>query len=245
LVLQMREILIDWLVEVAEEYRLSSETLYLAKNFLDRYLSLKPVSKGKMQLVGLTALYVAAKFEEMFPPPVDDMVYISDNTYTRDEVLGCEEDLLNTLNFSLCCTTEKNFLRRFQMAAAADIDAVKYLNFVVVLSNFLCERSLQEYEFVQFSHSTIAAGALALALHTLSLPAWTKTLSFYSGYTESDVEFQRAIFALHKLHRKTFESMSMIPLRFQAVNDKYLAQKNLGIAKIPPCESLPSFVQTS
>jgi Cyclin, N-terminal domain/Cyclin, C-terminal domain len=131
-----------------------------------------------MQLVGLTALYVAAKFEEMFPPPVEDMVYISDNTYTREDVLSCEEDLLNTLEFNLCCTTEKNFLRRFQMAAAADIDAVKYLNFVVVLSNFLCERTLQEYEFVQFSHSVIAAGALALALHTLNLPAWVGGVQF-------------------------------------------------------------------
>jgi hypothetical protein len=77
----MRGILIDWLVEVAEEYRLESETLFLAVNYIDRFLSQVPVNRSKLQLVGVTCMLVAAKYEEIHPPAVDEFVYISDNTY--------------------------------------------------------------------------------------------------------------------------------------------------------------------
>ena len=77
----MRGILIDWLVEVAEEYRLEAETLYLAVNYIDRFLSHVPVNRSKLQLVGVTCMLVAAKYEEIHPPAVAEFVYISDNTY--------------------------------------------------------------------------------------------------------------------------------------------------------------------
>ena len=77
----MRRILIDWLVEVAEEYRLESETLFLAVNYIDRFLSHVPVNRSKLQLVGVTCMLVASKYEEIHPPAVDEFVYISDNTY--------------------------------------------------------------------------------------------------------------------------------------------------------------------
>lgn len=56
----MRAILVDWLVEVAEEYRLHSETLYLAVSFIDRFLSYMSVVRAKLQLVGTAAMFIAA-----------------------------------------------------------------------------------------------------------------------------------------------------------------------------------------
>lgn len=56
----MRAILVDWLVEVGEEYKLHSETLYLAVNYLDRFLSCMSVLRGKLQLVGTAAILLAA-----------------------------------------------------------------------------------------------------------------------------------------------------------------------------------------
>ena len=64
----MRGILIDWLVEVAEEYRLEAETLYLAVNYIDRFLSFVPVNRSKLQLVGVTCMLIASKYEEIHPP---------------------------------------------------------------------------------------------------------------------------------------------------------------------------------
>lgn len=56
----MRSILVDWLVEVAEEYKLHTETLYLAVNCIDRFLSYMSVVRAKLQLVGTAAMFIAA-----------------------------------------------------------------------------------------------------------------------------------------------------------------------------------------
>jgi cyclin A len=56
----MRSILVDWLVEVAEEYRLQTETLYLAVSYIDRFLSFMSVVRAKLQLVGTAAMFIAA-----------------------------------------------------------------------------------------------------------------------------------------------------------------------------------------
>lgn len=84
----MRGILVDWLVEVAEEYKLSSENLYLSTNFVDRFLTVKPVLRGQLQLVGVCCMLIASKYEEIFAPQVEDFVYITDNTYKATEVLS-------------------------------------------------------------------------------------------------------------------------------------------------------------
>jgi len=83
----MRSILIDWLVEVAEEYKLQNETLYLAVSFIDRFLSHMSVLRGKLQLVGTAAMFIASKYEEIYPPEVSEFVYITDDTYTKKQVL--------------------------------------------------------------------------------------------------------------------------------------------------------------
>ena len=82
----MRSILVDWLVEVSQEYRLDSQTLFMAVSYIDRFLSEMSVQRGKLQLVGVTAMLLASKYEEIYPPAVDEFVYITDNTYSRDQV---------------------------------------------------------------------------------------------------------------------------------------------------------------
>ncbi|OXB62200.1 hypothetical protein ASZ78_013931 [Callipepla squamata] len=98
---EMRAILVDWLVEVGEEYKLQTETLYLAVNYLDRFLSCMSVLRGKLQLVGTAAILLAAKYEEIYPPEVDEFVYITDDTYTKRQLLRMEHLLLKVLAFDL------------------------------------------------------------------------------------------------------------------------------------------------
>ncbi|KAL3267479.1 hypothetical protein HHI36_011602 [Cryptolaemus montrouzieri] len=101
----MRTILVDWLVEVAEEYKLQSETLYLAVNFIDRFLSYMSVVRAKLQLVGTAAMYIAAKYEEILPPDVTEFVYITDDTYTKRQVIRMEHLILKVLGFDLSIPT--------------------------------------------------------------------------------------------------------------------------------------------
>ena len=180
----MRGILIDWLVEVAEEYRLEVETLHLSVNYIDRFLSHVPVARSKLQLVGVTCMLVASKYEEIHPPAVDEFVYISDNTYKREEILHMEGMILNRLGFELSVATAKVFLNRFLKAAkAGECDSTTQM-----LCQYLCELTLQEYSFLKYHASQVAAAALRLALHTMRLPAWSATLEAVSGYTADELQ---------------------------------------------------------
>ena len=86
----MRAILVDWLVEVAEEYRLVPETLYLTINYIDRFLSSKVIiDPSKLQLVGVSCMLIASKIEEIYPPEISEFVYITNSTYTTDQVKLC------------------------------------------------------------------------------------------------------------------------------------------------------------
>ncbi|XP_051687756.1 cyclin-A1 isoform X2 [Oryctolagus cuniculus] len=109
----MRTILVDWLVEVGEEYKLRAETLYLAVNFLDRFLSCMSVLRGKLQLVGTAAILLASKYEEIYPPEVDEFVYITDDTYTKRQLLRMEHLLLKVLAFDLTVPTTNQFLLQY------------------------------------------------------------------------------------------------------------------------------------
>ena len=83
---RMRSILVDWLVEVHMKFKLVPETLYLTVNIIDRYLERAEVSRPRLQLVGVTALLLASKYEEIYPPELRDLVYICDRAYTRQDV---------------------------------------------------------------------------------------------------------------------------------------------------------------
>lgn len=98
---KMRAILIDWLVEVHLKFKLVPESLYLTVNLIDRYLEKEPVNRQKLQLVGVTAMLVACKYEEIYPPIVKDFVYITDNAYTKEEILVMERKMLQTLDFNI------------------------------------------------------------------------------------------------------------------------------------------------
>ncbi len=97
----MRAILIDWLVEVHLKFKLVPETLYLTVNLIDRFLEKEQVNRQKLQLVGVTAMLIACKYEEIYPPIVKDFVYITDNAYTKEDILIMEKKMLTTLDFNI------------------------------------------------------------------------------------------------------------------------------------------------
>ena len=96
---KMRAILIDWLVEVHLKFRLKTETLYLTFNLIDRFLERVQVSRSKLQLVGVTCLLLASKYEEIYPPDLRDFVYVTDKAYTKKQILQMEGKMLKELNF--------------------------------------------------------------------------------------------------------------------------------------------------
>ncbi|KAF5184086.1 G2/mitotic-specific cyclin-2, partial [Thalictrum thalictroides] len=118
--IKMRAILVDWLIEVHNKFELTPETLYLTIYIVDRYLSVKAVLRRELQLVGISAMLIASKYEEIWALEVNDFVCISDRAYTRKQVLLMEKSILDKLEWSLTVPTPYMFLVRFIKAVLSD-----------------------------------------------------------------------------------------------------------------------------
>lgn len=152
----MREILTDWLIEVHLKFKLLPETLFLTVNLIDRYLSTTSIYRNKLQLVGVTAMLIASKYEEIYPPIVSDFVYITDNAYTREEILKMEERMLTGLQFGIHFTSPFRFLERFlQLKSASETEKNVAL--------FMLEGVLIRYPLLCYKPSVLAASALYLS----------------------------------------------------------------------------------
>lgn len=104
---RMRAILLDWLMEVCEVYKLRRETYYLAADYLDRYLTKvkHSVLKNHLQLIGITCLFIAAKVEEIYPPKIAEFAYVTDGACSEDDILRQELLILSTLEWRISPVT--------------------------------------------------------------------------------------------------------------------------------------------
>jgi cyclin B len=152
----MWSILVDWMVEVQMNYSLSQETLFLSIDILCRYFRIKQVERCNLQLFGASALLIASKYEEIYPPEVNEFVYICASTYTRQAILNGEKDMLNALGYRLSSPLACHFLnwigRRVHLER-------QHLH----LAQFLLESTLQERTFARFPRSLVAAAAIDLS----------------------------------------------------------------------------------
>uniref|UniRef100_A0A7N0UPE2 Cyclin N-terminal domain-containing protein n=2 Tax=Kalanchoe fedtschenkoi TaxID=63787 RepID=A0A7N0UPE2_KALFE len=190
---RMRAILIDWLIEVHYKFELMEETLFLTVSLIDRFLERQPVVRKELQLVGITAMLMACKYEEVSVPVVTDFIYISDKAYTRKDILNMEKLMLNTLQFNMSVPTPYVFMRRFLKAAQSDRK-------LELLSFFMIELCLVEYEMLEFKPSMLAAAAVYTAMCTIdrSNKQWSKTTEWHSKYTEDQLlECAKKMVMLH------------------------------------------------
>ncbi|XP_003566404.1 cyclin-A1-4-like [Brachypodium distachyon] len=234
----MRAVLIDWLVEVTEEYRLVPETLYLTVNYVDRYLSHKEINRHKLQLLGIACLLIAAKHEEICPPQVEELCYITDNTYIKDEVLQMEASILSCLKFEMTAPTAKCFLRRFIRAAQVCHERpALHLEF---LASYIAELSLLEYSLLCYAPSLIAASSVFLANFILkpTRNPWNTSLSYHTQYKPSSLH--DCVKVLHLLFR--VGPGSNLP----AIREKYSQHKYKFVAKkyCPPSIPVEFFQDT-
>lgn len=215
----MRAILVDWLVEVHHMFKLLPETLFLTVFIIDRYLEKAVVAREKLQLIGITAMFIGAKYEEIYAPECNDFVHVSDGAYEKDQILETEQNVLNTLEFNLTCPSALHFLRRYSKAAGSDYN-------VHTLCKYLIELVLVDMKMVKFLPSEIAAGAVYVArAMTQKAPLWTPTLHHYTTYSEEHV--RGIAMEINGLLKKAQKSS------LRAVQKKYASEKYAEVANIP------------
>ncbi|KAK4144650.1 cyclin-like protein [Dichotomopilus funicola] len=175
-----RGILIDWLVEVHLRFQLLPETMFLAVNIIDRFLSEKVVQLDRLQLVGITAMFIASKYEEVLSPHIANFRHIADDGFTEAEILSAERFVLATLDYDLSYPNPMNFLRRISKADNYDIQSR-------TIGKYLMEISLLDHRLMAYRPSHIAAAAMYLSRLILDRGDWDEVLEHYAGYTEDEI----------------------------------------------------------
>eukprot|EP00933_Yihiella_yeosuensis_P059874 TRINITY_DN6164_c3_g1_i1.p1 TRINITY_DN6164_c3_g1~~TRINITY_DN6164_c3_g1_i1.p1 ORF type:complete len:429 (+),score=80.94 TRINITY_DN6164_c3_g1_i1:56-1288(+) len=213
---KMRAILIDWLVEVHMKYKLRPETLYLAVNIVDRFLSEAFVHRQELQLLGVVGMFIAAKFEEVDPPKIADYVYISDNTYSRDQIINMECHVLSVIGFQTVVPTVAHFL---PLLLAANKCGKTHRELV----RYLLELALVEYGMCKYPPSQLVAAALLLSNRLLRRsPSWPAAMVQQTRYSE---------YTLETCANKLFELFRTAQAnKLQAVFKKYMLPQHVQVA---------------
>ncbi len=154
---KMRSILIDWLVDVHLKFKLLPETLFLTVNLIDRFLSNNVIMRTKLQLVGVTAMLIACKYEEIYAPEVRDFVYITDQAYTKEEILKAENNMLNCLEFNITTPSSLRFLEFYSNYLNLDDQSFMFCKYLIEL--FLVDLKANKY-----NPSLLSASAIYITL---------------------------------------------------------------------------------
>ncbi|KAK0136727.1 G2/mitotic-specific cyclin-B2 [Merluccius polli] len=221
---RMRALLIDWLIQVHSRFQLLQETLYLTVAILDRFLQVQPVSRRKLQLAGVTAMLVASKYEEMYSPEVADFAYITDNAFTKAQILQMEQLVLRCLNFDLGRPLPLHFLRRASKAANSNVE--KH-----TLAKYLMELTLVDYDMVHYRPSEIAAASLCLSQLLLEDLPWSPTQHHYATYDEGHLK------PIMQHMAKNVVTINEGKTKFQSVKTKYSSSTLMKISLIPHLKS--------
>ncbi|KAK4374289.1 hypothetical protein RND71_004966 [Anisodus tanguticus] len=220
---RMRAILIDWLIGVHYKFDLMEETLYLNVNLIDRFLAVQPVVRKKLQLVGVTALLLSPASMKAVQPVVRKKLQLVGVTALL--LSPARELMINTLQFFNLSVPQANvFMKRFLKAAQSDKK-------VELLSFFMTELSLVEYEMLRFPPSMLAAAEIYTAQCTLRVAKeWSKTCEKYSNYTRDQLlECSKLMVSFHQ---------KAATGRLTGVHSKYSISKYGFVAKIPPASFL-------
>ncbi|RHY30617.1 hypothetical protein DYB32_004184, partial [Aphanomyces invadans] len=249
---RMRGILVDWLVEVGEEYKLVPHTLHLAIHLVDRCLSTMRLARGKLQLLGCACMMLACKYQEVVAPSIEDFIYISDHTYTNEEMLAMEATVLEALEYKISGTNVYHFLERFILAGCTS-DVQRHF------AHYLMELAAVDYSItITYPPSILAASVVYMTrlvteekspwvscLHQVTLTkllcSQTPTLHYYTKYNA--VQIVECATHLYKIHNAEYQVLLTDPEKTRAITDKYSQRSHARVGKLAPVAP-PSTLQS-
>lgn len=217
---KMRAILIDWLVEVHQKFKLVPETLFLTTQLIDRFLERREIDRNSLQLVGVAALFIACKYEEIYPPELKDFVYITDKAYSKNAILEMEKEIMSTLEFNITHPSTLRFLEIF-----IELSQVKFEEQTILFARYLLELFLIEYRMIKYPPSWIAAATLYITVRVKKLNSFNRKIDIpkLSGYSEEKLKecAKDICIILDNAERSSL----------QAVKNKYSSPKYFEVAK--------------
>jgi cyclin B len=161
--LQMRSILVDWIIDVHYKFGFTDETLFMSILIIDRYISIRHISRIRFQLLGITAMMLACKHEEINIPKVEDFIYITDNAYTKTEVIDMENDILNAFNYELLYPSPIKFFEILSLKF--NFNKLQYL-----MGKYLMESFLVDLKWINYKPSVISCACIYIVLKFYKMP---------------------------------------------------------------------------
>ncbi|XP_050311169.1 G2/mitotic-specific cyclin-A-like [Anthonomus grandis grandis] len=216
-----RAILVDWFASVTEEYSLSNETFQLSVNYVDRVLSKLNVVRTKFQLVGVAAMSLAGKMEEISPIDVQEWTYLAGDAFTSNQILKMERLVARVLKCNMRPPTITSFIEHFCVEHSLNS---KTTHLALYLSDLVL---LEGEEYLNVLPSKLAASCIALARYTLAeTRPWPKKFQEQFGYTVQQLS------PVLKKQQKTFRDR---PAKEQkAIQTKYVGEKYDKVALLKP-----------
>jgi len=181
---KMYTILVDWLNQVTTKLKLAAEVLFMTVQLISRYLNLiKDIKRSKLQLLGISCLLIADKYESVNFLDIDTLVYCSDNAYTKKEIVDMEFEILKVLNFDLMKPNIFTFICRYLKTINADKN-------VTCCIMYVSERILEVASLTNYLPSMLASSILYVVNEKLNpdVSDWNKTMQYYTRYRLSDIE---------------------------------------------------------
>jgi G2/mitotic-specific cyclin-B, other len=168
-----RAFLVEWIIDVHRKFRLLPETLYVTVFLIDRFLSFKQIKKSQLHILGVTSLLIATKYEEIYPPELKDLLRVSENKFTRVEVLAMEKDMLHVLQFNITSPSAYRFLERFRRLSTTTANDDQ----VFFFAQYLQEIALLDASLLKYRPSEIAAASLILSAKNIKrINPWNKEM---------------------------------------------------------------------
>ena len=185
---QMRSILIDWIIDVHFKFGFTDETLFMTVLIIDRFASIRQISRMKFQLLGITALMIACKHEEIDLPKIDDFIYITDNAYTKQEMIKMEYDILCALNFSLLYPSPIKFYEYLSI----NFNFSKKLHF---MGKYLMENFLVDIKSIKYKPSVISCACAYIVMKFFNIEGYQESYNkkFYMLNENEDLPLKHGV----------------------------------------------------
>ena len=159
---KMRIILIDWILEVTNKLKFKENTFFITTYIIDAYLSKKFIPRKKFQLLGVTALYISTKLNEIFSGKAKDYAFITDNAFNEKEILDMETDIAKTIEFNFLVPNSLSFFEIILNKFDIDKDLSKSH-----LGKFLIKCFLMSSKSFNYNYSTISIATFYLIMEIL------------------------------------------------------------------------------
>ena len=214
---KMRMILIDWLIEVHLKFKLLPETLFLTINFIDRYLQNNQTPRDKLQLIAVSSLLIACKYEEIYPPEISSFVYITDNAYTKEEILNYEIKILGDLEYDITYPTSLRFLEILLIKLNLSKDNI-FVNKMMYLIE-LCFSKLYFYNFT-YLELVLSCCLFLYEKNLIMTQNVIKCFNLGDNYNKME-KIKKCIFEIKNLVEYMNENKNV----FKGVRQKYSLEK--------------------